>query len=182
MDEFERFLQQQPPRDVPRDWRREILAAAEREPAAAWWRQLFWPSPLAWATVGALWLIIAGLNLAARPPRRAGTARRDEPAAAVALALAEKRQLLDELAGPDAAPVARPAVPGPHGRLRAPNKTPVRPNWAAVGAVCNRDPLSPGFGETRRSGLQSPPTTAGHLAQQVLLGTLNHNQSEVRYV
>ena len=69
--DFEKHLQRQPLRDLPRDWRAEIMAAAS--PAAgsrsstlvsrlsSWFR----PCPRAWAGLGVAWLVILGLNLAA---------------------------------------------------------------------------------------------------------------------
>jgi len=64
--DFEKRLQEQPMREVPGEWRARILAAS---PAASstsvWWRQWLWPCPQAWAGLGAAWLLILGMNLAA---------------------------------------------------------------------------------------------------------------------
>ncbi len=68
---FEKSLQSQPLRPIPPAWRAEILAAAAETPSQpewkagrieSWWRALLWPSPVAWAGVAAVWLLIAGLN------------------------------------------------------------------------------------------------------------------------
>lgn len=79
--DFEKQLQRQPLRELPRDWRVEILAAAS--PAAgsrsstllsrlsSW----FWPCPRAWAGLGVAWLVILGLNLAGgKSPSQAANA------------------------------------------------------------------------------------------------------------
>jgi hypothetical protein len=60
MDEFEQFLKQQPLREVPPAWRREILAAAAKpEVLPPWWREWLWlsPSALALAVCVTLWLL-----------------------------------------------------------------------------------------------------------------------------
>ena len=118
MDEFEQFLKEQPLSRPPANWRREILAAASAPaPAESWWRQLFWPAPVAWAAVAALWLLIVGLNLAARPARSPATARSTVPVSEIAVALAEKRELLHELANDNRTPAQHLSVPSPHGKL-----------------------------------------------------------------
>jgi hypothetical protein len=101
MDEFEALLKRQPLRSVPTEWRREILAAADNAPAEPWWRPWFYPSPVAWAAIAATWLVIIGLNAAARvePPQTA--AHRQESVNGIHAALAERQRLLNELADPD---------------------------------------------------------------------------------
>ena len=77
MKDFERKLEQQPMREIPTGWRREILAAAERNQRAAsvpavsedqaalmaGWRLLLGRLPLAWSALAALWLVLLGANL-----------------------------------------------------------------------------------------------------------------------
>lgn len=89
MDEFEQFLSQQPLHGVPPGWRREILP--DRQPT---WREWLWPSPVAWATVAAMWLVILGLQLASRPT----TTTADVPTGNGA-AWARRQQLLNEYTG-----------------------------------------------------------------------------------
>lgn len=136
MDEFEQYLKQQPLRSVPTSWRREILGgtgvspvSAEAPttrtggtpvplPGAAWWIEWLWPSPVAWAAVGACWVIIIGLQLAARPADH----QMAKPATPVEItvALAEQRRLLSELTGPAVVMKDRRArsEPGPRSELR----------------------------------------------------------------
>ncbi len=115
-DPFERRLRAQPLRPVPPAWREEILTAAragetnrskQREQrllfscSTAWLRSLLWPYPRAWAGLAALWLAVAGFNLASREPARqeaAGTAARPSPQ--MRELLRQQEQLLVELVGP----------------------------------------------------------------------------------
>lgn len=97
MDKFEQLLSQQPLRGVPPGWRREILA--DRQPR---WREWLWPSPVAWATVAAVWLVILGLQLTTHSTPVATVPDMD-----LAAALAEQRRVLAELQPPPA------PVPGP---------------------------------------------------------------------
>jgi hypothetical protein len=102
MNDFENTLKQQPIRSVPAGWRRDILNAAE-EAARPRWQEWLWPAPAAWVAVAACWLIVFGLQLAARPS--------DGPSAglnAVAVserlaALDEQRRLVAELTGSESA-------------------------------------------------------------------------------
>jgi hypothetical protein len=103
MDDFEQFLTSQPLRAVPPAWRAEILAtataAANSTPAATepWWRAWLWPSPYAWGTLAAAWLVIFGLNFASQPNSNrelaSGPALTQQEFLAV---LVERRRLLDE--------------------------------------------------------------------------------------
>ena len=82
-DRFEDKLQRQPFRQVPASWRREIVgrlcesaipqdAASQKRPTTAAWREWLWPSPVAWAAVAAVWVLIAALQLATPQPRGNG--------------------------------------------------------------------------------------------------------------
>jgi hypothetical protein len=88
MDEFEQFLRDQPVRGVPAAWRREVLPAED----SARWRGWLWPSPVAWAAVAAAWLVVAGLQFAARPGPNG-----HRPAATPAALLAQQHRLFNEL-------------------------------------------------------------------------------------
>jgi hypothetical protein len=71
-DDFEAQLQRQPLRDLPAEWRTEILSVAQEAMAqpetvkptvpTSWWRELLWPCPQAWAGLAAVWVVILGLN------------------------------------------------------------------------------------------------------------------------
>ena len=127
-DDFEKRLQRQSMRPVPREWRGEILGAARRagghQPSplnpqpTSWWRELLWPCPQAWAGLAAAWVLILALNAATREPVQVATAQSTPPAREVLMALKERRRLLVELAGP---PVQveppKPFVPKPRSQL-----------------------------------------------------------------
>ena len=109
-DDFEKRLQRQSMRPVPREWRGEILDAARRagghqppplnSQPTSWWRELLWPCPQAWAGLAAAWVLILALNVATREPVQVATAQSTPPAREVLMALKERRRWLTELAGP----------------------------------------------------------------------------------
>jgi hypothetical protein len=82
MKDFERKLEQQPMREIPAGWRREILTAAERSQRSAstptvseeqaalavGWRLLLGRLPLAWSALAAVWLVLIGANLILQGP------------------------------------------------------------------------------------------------------------------
>lgn len=127
MDEFEKLLQRQPLRDVPTEWKTEILIAqrtagrgknAAPTNGVAWWREWLWPSPVAWAGLACVWLIIFALNFAARPTtgERDMARRSPVPSQEIAIVLAEHRRELAELRGSLATPstaIRQPDPPGP---------------------------------------------------------------------
>ena len=108
MNEFERKLERQPLRPIPREWKEEIFAALDRErqPVSSRdgseserfgrnaaivesrrllrfqvshsWREWLWPSPAAWAALLALWAGLLALYFSA-PHTRATVAT--QPAA-----------------------------------------------------------------------------------------------------
>jgi hypothetical protein len=80
MEQFEQYLSRQPMRRIPSEWREEILAAAGREswvesrrPKGLWSSLVaprlysaFWPHPVAWAGLAAVWLFLLGVDFSAR--------------------------------------------------------------------------------------------------------------------
>lgn len=110
MNDFEKQLRRQPLRSVPPEWRREILQAAlgtTHPQQPAWWRQLLWPCPQAWAGIAAVWLVVIVLNFA--------TSEQSAPTSAVAITrpspemqalLREQRLLIAELLNPPEPPLA----------------------------------------------------------------------------
>ncbi len=119
MDNFEQFLKSQPLRDVPPEWRAEILApatAASREsPASAGsWRGWLWPSPYAWGALAAVWLVIIGLNMAGQPRAERKSPRGSAPTEQeVFTALAERQRELAEIIPRTKVTVAPPLVSKP---------------------------------------------------------------------
>jgi hypothetical protein len=97
-DEFENKLRGQPRREIPAEWRREILAPLRRreEAPVAWWRQVLWPHPAAWASLAGAWVAIFVLNLAGAPEGESYAASRPSPDTRVAYQ--ERQRLWAELA------------------------------------------------------------------------------------
>ena len=138
-EDFEKRLQRQSLRQVPAEWREDILAAARQAAAAhhaprttrhsrpsllstlnAQLSAILWPHPAAWAGLAAAWLVITGLHLATgeASPR---LARRASPLSPqVCLTFREQERLLAELLGPRETPVAerpKPTPPRPRSEL-----------------------------------------------------------------
>jgi hypothetical protein len=131
-DDFEQRLQHQPLRQVPAQWREEILVAADvnRRSAAAQpipehraalftgWRLLLARLPIAWAALAALWVVLIGVNMALPGPT-VTVAKQNLPSARLSLLAgmdlkrAELELLSDEfsLATENVQPVKAPAVP-----------------------------------------------------------------------
>ena len=105
-DKIEARLQRQPPRALPAEWRAEILSAArtaseprQAAPRRSWWREMFWPHPVAWGALASVWVVILGANLATREPERV-VAGRLAPTPELREMLHEQERLLAELVGP----------------------------------------------------------------------------------
>jgi len=98
-DEFENKLRSQPRREIPPEWRREILAPLRRRTDApiSWWRQLLWPHPAAWASLAAAWMAIFALNLAGAP-EAASLQAASKPSPDKLVAYQERQRLWAELA------------------------------------------------------------------------------------
>jgi hypothetical protein len=121
-DEFEQRLQRQPLRQIPDEWREEILVAADvnrrnlpvREFtfAATTFRRLLsirlWPCPRAWAALAAVWVVILAVNLSLRDNPGTFVANSAPPSPQVLAALQQQRRLLSELIGQSLTPEAEP--------------------------------------------------------------------------
>ena len=98
MNDFESELKKQPLRQVPSHWRVEILAASEvakPEPRPAWqWWDLLWPSPKAWGTLAAAWLVMVCFHLTSAE-RREGP--QSSQAGQIRMAVEQKRRLQAEI-------------------------------------------------------------------------------------
>lgn len=136
-DDVERRLSRQPWRRVPREWRGEILRAAQesaeplpvsrpsfpsllstlRAPLSA----ILWPSPGAWGVLAALWVVIIGINFSLRDRTEVTARKSPPPSPELIFALREQERLLTELMGRpaplEAAPL-KPALPGPRSERR----------------------------------------------------------------
>lgn len=99
MNDFENELKKQPIRRVPEHWRAPILREADwrgRSPAQdqAWWTMLLWPSPKAWATLAAAWVVILACSVATR---ESSAPEPKAQATQIRMAMEEKRRLQAEV-------------------------------------------------------------------------------------
>jgi hypothetical protein len=112
-DDFEQRLQRQPPRQVPAEWREEILAAAvtSRHPSRATrlaflsslnsqLSTILWPHPVAWAGLAAVWIFIFTLDLSTRDNTPMVAGNFSPPSAEVIVEVRQQQRLLAELIGP----------------------------------------------------------------------------------
>jgi hypothetical protein len=136
-DDFEKRLERQPLRQIPGEWRAEILSAARQASLAphatrntqhaSWGHSmlstinsqlstLLWPHPVAWAGLAAVWVVIAGMNLTTRDASQRLANQASPASPQVFMAFQEQERLLTELIGPRETPVAerpKPARPQP---------------------------------------------------------------------
>jgi len=108
-ESFEERLRTQPLRQIPAEWRKEILTAAQAaapsrrvSPVAhstPWWFELLWPSPTAWAGLACVWLVALALNMAAGPAATEYrmTGQTQQPSQEITVTLAQRRQELAQL-------------------------------------------------------------------------------------
>jgi hypothetical protein len=114
-DDFEQKLRRQSLRQVPAEWREEILAAASgresrvksREQERRWpstlasrLSTLLWPHPQAWAGLAAVWILIFMLDFSIRDKSPVVAEKSAPPSSEVIVELRQQRQLLAELIGP----------------------------------------------------------------------------------
>jgi hypothetical protein len=122
--ELEQKLSRQPFRQVPAEWREEILAAADvnrrqatsckvgREFTSAATRRsllstlnaqlstLLWPHPAAWAGLAAVWILILAVNFSLRDKTPVMAEKTAPPSPEVIVELRQQRRMLAELIGP----------------------------------------------------------------------------------
>jgi hypothetical protein len=111
-DDFEQKLQRQPLRQIPGEWREEILAAAEvhlpdapkrSEGGSTFIAQLstiLWPHPKAWAGLAAVWILIFTVDFSVRDKAPVMAEKTAPPSAEVLVELRQQQRLLAELIGP----------------------------------------------------------------------------------
>jgi hypothetical protein len=133
-DDFEKRLQSQPLRQIPTEWRNEILqtATSSRETSPAARRSLLstiisqlstplWFNPKPWAGLAAMWVVIFALQ--STSPKHSGmvaTVATRQPSAFL-MSLKDEQQTLVELMGnnqPDDMDQPRHASPKPRSELR----------------------------------------------------------------
>jgi hypothetical protein len=127
MNEFEQKLKRQPLRQVPSEWRAEILAATARVRVASriavvprrsffsmavrQLANLLWPNQLAWGGLAAVWIFIIALQVSlhshSRPDKSPAIVQKESPPSPEMLAELRKQQrLFVELIGPREQPMA----------------------------------------------------------------------------
>jgi hypothetical protein len=129
-DQFEQNLQQQPLRQIPREWRAEVLSKARSAlhgtdaqssfnafvfKLGSQFSALLWPSPKAWVSLGAIWLLLLMVNTFTHDTSSI-TPEISRPARESILAWREQERLLRELLAPDEIRVAdkpKSVVPQP---------------------------------------------------------------------
>jgi hypothetical protein len=111
----ERRLSRQPLRQIPREWRGEILAAArEAQPSRhpspvtrhSWLSTInsqlstiFWPHPKAWAGLAAIWVLIFAVNFSTRDHSQNVAKKSAPPSPEVVAELQQQKLLFAELIG-----------------------------------------------------------------------------------
>jgi len=111
-DNFEQELRRQPLRQVPAEWRNEILAAATARHASRVTRHSFlstlnaqllallWPHPKAWVGLAAVWILILAVDFSARDRSSTAADRSAPPSPETTVELRQRQRLLAELIGP----------------------------------------------------------------------------------
>jgi len=114
-DDFEQRLQRQPLRQIPGEWRGEILSAAESAAATrhsppvtqpSWLSTinhqlstLLWPHPKAWAGLAAAWILIFAVDFSTRDTTPFVAEKTAPPSPEVIVELKQQQRMLAELIG-----------------------------------------------------------------------------------
>ena len=133
LEQFEQRVSRQQMRQVPPGWREEILAVASRESTVEGRGQgglrrpfrstlnsqlstLFWPHPVAWAGLAAVWIFIFAADFSARDRTPVVAAEISPPPVEVMVEVRQQQELLAELLGlrdNRAADRSKPLAPQP---------------------------------------------------------------------
>ena len=111
-DDFEKRLQRQPLREIPSEWREEILHQATTSRASTkdvrpsflstlnhQLSTILWPHPKAWASLAAVWVGIAVVQFAASDRAIHVTKKSESPSPEAIVLLQQQTQLMTELVG-----------------------------------------------------------------------------------
>ena len=111
-EDFEDRLRRQPMREIPREWRVEILSAAHsaagrhHAPPTTFhvsrftFHALLWPSPRAWAGLAAIWVVILAVNFSVGGDSQVMAEHLTPPSPRFFLALQEQQRVLAEPTAP----------------------------------------------------------------------------------
>ena len=111
-DEFEKRLQRVPLREIPSEWRGQILKGAVESRQVSFVTRpsflstlnhrlstLLWPHPKAWASLAALWMGIAVVQFAASDRAVYVTKKTESPSPEAIVLLQQQTRLMAELVG-----------------------------------------------------------------------------------
>jgi hypothetical protein len=111
-DDFEQKLSRQPMRQIPGEWRAEILDACRvsnverREPErflpstlVSRLSTIFWPHPKAWAGLAAVWILIFAVDFSMRDTTPVLAEKAAPPSPEVIVELKQQQRMLAELIG-----------------------------------------------------------------------------------
>jgi hypothetical protein len=114
-EQFEQRLRRQPVKQIPPEWRKEILNSVAADVnrrqtvsreftfAATGWSRLstlLWPHPKAWAGLAAIWVLILTLNFSTQDKPAVLAAKVPPPSPEVLVELRQQQKMLAELIGP----------------------------------------------------------------------------------
>lgn len=132
-DDFEKRLQRQPLRQVPQEWRAEILrtaaAADARRSFANWplltvsklWRELIWPARRIWVGFAFVWVAIIAVNFADAEKSGHLEARIKVPPTNLITVWQRQQELLTELNSPENPDMDKPKQSLPKPRSDRPS-------------------------------------------------------------
>ncbi|HUZ06550.1 MAG TPA: hypothetical protein VMV89_03590 [Candidatus Paceibacterota bacterium] len=126
-EDFEQKLQRQPLRQVPGEWRAEILAVAEHasrpKPRASFLSTLnqqlstlLWPHPKAWAGLAAVWILIFAVDFSTRDKSPVMAEKVSPPSPEMIAELKKEHLMYAELMGLNQTREAGPAKFSPRPR------------------------------------------------------------------
>ena len=121
MEQFERRLRRQPLRQIPAEWRGEILDACRGSKAEGREQEWFWPSalvsrlstilwphPRAWAGLAAVWILIFAVDFSMRDKMPVVAEKAAPPSPEVIVELKQQQRMLAELIGANQTREAEP--------------------------------------------------------------------------
>ena len=113
-EQFENRLRRQSLRQIPAEWRAEIVGQASRRSSLAGakkmetgkmpvllhiLREFFWPNPKAWAGLAAIWIFILLLNFSTRDQTPVLAEKVSPPSPEVLVELKKQQRMFAELMG-----------------------------------------------------------------------------------
>ena len=138
VEPFENRLKRLPQRQVPGEWRKEILSAASKPQAVLRLAvssnsflsnlnrrltAIFWPHPVAWGALAAIWILISAVNFSIRDEAPVLAEKNPTPSPEMLTELKAQQRLSVELIGENASASGdanrqKKFVPKPRGERR----------------------------------------------------------------